>query len=280
MCLTACGGSDGGTSSSAAPTVDAQTRLVAPSYELEGNQLRVTNSGISDADGVTDLMYVLLNSAGQEVARQTSPRFADLAAGSYTLKTEGRAKNGATGASVAVINAKSASVVVLSPVIDTPAELKAPTVAIDTDGKITALSTNSSDADGYKVESYTINGQTVSVGTLLPLAPTTQTVTVVENGQAYNPATKSWMPTSVSTQLGVPAIREVINIDDVTYTTPIDDDGGFAELVIPVPQATSNVPGAKITQTVKRVIIDDERRIRQAPVIRDGAIIVRINTNN
>ena len=125
MCLTACGGSDGGTSSSAAPTVDAQTRLVAPSYELEGNQLRVTNSGISDADGVTDLMYVLLNSAGQEVARQTSPRFADLAAGSYTLKTEGRAKNGATGASVAVINAKSASVVVLAPKDTTP-----PTITI------------------------------------------------------------------------------------------------------------------------------------------------------
>ena len=125
MCLTACGGSDGGTSSSAAPTVDAQTRLVAPSYELEGNQLRVTNSGISDADGVTDLMYVLLNSAGQEVARQTSPRFADLAAGSYTLKTEGRAKNGATGASVAVINAKSASVVVLA-----PKDTTAPTITI------------------------------------------------------------------------------------------------------------------------------------------------------
>jgi len=99
--------------------------LVAPSYELEGNQLRVTNSGISDADGVTDLMYVLLNSAGQEVARQTSPRFADLAAGSYTLKTEGRAKNGATGASVAVINAKSASVVVLAPKDTTP-----PTITI------------------------------------------------------------------------------------------------------------------------------------------------------
>ena len=237
LSLTACGGSDSAESSSAAPAVDAQTRLVAPSYELEGNQLRVTNSGISDADGVTDLVYVLINSAGQEVLRQSSPRFADLAAGSYTLSTEGRAKNGATGASVAVINAKSASVEVLSPILDTPAELKSPTVAIDADGKITALSTNSSDRDGYKVESYTINGQTVSVGTSLPLTPTAQSVTVVENGQAYNPATKSWMPTTVTAQANIaaadavptaPAGSAFAGLGDMT----VSDNIGFYDITI------------------------------------------------
>ena len=116
LSLTACGGSGGSSAS------DAPTSTIAPSYELVGNVLSVTNSGIIDADGVTDLLYVLTNSAGQEVARQNSPRFADLAAGSYTLSTEGRAKNGATGASVAVVNAKRASVVVL--------DTTAPTITI------------------------------------------------------------------------------------------------------------------------------------------------------
>ena len=106
LSLTACGGSGGSSAS------DAPTSTIAPSYELVGNVLSVTNSGIIDADGVTDLLYVLKNSAGQEVARQNSPRFADLAAGSYTLSTEGRAKNGATGASVAVVNLASVAVTI------------------------------------------------------------------------------------------------------------------------------------------------------------------------
>jgi hypothetical protein len=127
LSLTACGGSGGSSAS------DAPTSTIAPSYELVGNVLSVTNSGIIDADGVTDLLYVLTNSAGQEVARQNSPRFADLAAGSYTLSTEGRAKNGVTGASVAVVNAKSASVVVLTPKDTTP-----PTITI-TGSKVITL---------------------------------------------------------------------------------------------------------------------------------------------
>jgi hypothetical protein len=106
LSLTACGGSGGSSAS------DAPTSTIAPSYELVGNVLSVTNSGIIDADGVTDLLYVLKNSAGQEVARQNSPRFADLAAGSYTLSSEGRAKNGATGASVAVVNLASVAVTI------------------------------------------------------------------------------------------------------------------------------------------------------------------------
>lgn len=106
LSLTACGGSGGSSAS------DAPTSTIAPSYELVGNVLSVTNSGIIDADGVTDLLYVLKNSAGQEVARQNSPRFADLAAGNYTLSSEGRAKNGATGASVAVVNLASVAVTI------------------------------------------------------------------------------------------------------------------------------------------------------------------------
>lgn len=106
LSLTACGGSGGSSAS------DAPTSTIAPSYELVGNVLSVTNSGIIDADGVTDLLYVLKNSAGQEVARQNSPRFADLATGNYTLSTEGRAKNGATGASVAVVNLASVAVTI------------------------------------------------------------------------------------------------------------------------------------------------------------------------
>lgn len=120
LSLVACGGSD---HSSVSPVADAPTTTIAPSYELVGNLLSVTSSGIADADGVTDLVYVLKNSAGQAVVRQTSPRFADLAAGSYTLSTEGRAKNGATGASVVVVNPASVAVTIVQPDTTAPSKV-------------------------------------------------------------------------------------------------------------------------------------------------------------
>ena len=135
LSLVGCGGSD---DSSVSPVSDAPTTTVAPSYELVGNLLSVTSSGIADADGVTDLVYVLKNSAGQAVVRQTSPRFADLAAGSYTLSTEGRAKNGATGASVAVVNPASVAVTIVQPDTTAPSKVSEDLPFLDNAGSTTS----------------------------------------------------------------------------------------------------------------------------------------------
>lgn len=196
-------GACGGDSASSILPEDQKTRFTTPNYELSGNVLRVTNSGISDADGVADVEFTLTGIEGV-YKKQNSPVFEQVPKGTYVLTTQARVKNGITGSFMTVPNLNAVKVEVKAS-IDAPTSLVSPTVAISSEGVITALSTNSSDADGYKVESYTINGQTVTVGTRLPLTPTAQTVTVVENGQAYNPATKSWMPTTVSTQANIAA---------------------------------------------------------------------------
>ena len=217
-------GACGGDSASSILPEDQKTRFTTPNYELSGNVLRVTNSGISDADGVADVEFTLTGIEGV-YKKQNSPVFEQVPKGTYVLTTQARVKNGITGSFMTVPNLNAVKVEVKAS-IDAPTSLVSPTVAISSEGVITALSTNSSDADGYKVESYTINGQTVTVGTRLPLTPTAQTVTVVENGQAYNLATKSWMPTTVSAQANIAAA-------DLAPTAPAGSAfAGLADMTI------------------------------------------------
>lgn len=228
-------GACGGDSASSILPEDQKTRFTTPNYELSGNVLRVTNSGISDADGVADVEFTLTGIEGV-YKKQNSPVFEQVPKGTYVLTTQARVKNGITGSFMTVPNLNAVKVEVKAS-IDAPTSLVSPTVAISSEGVITALSTNSSDADGYKVESYTINGQTVTVGTRLPLTPTAQTVTVVENGQAYNLATKSWVPTTVSAQANIaaadpaptaPAGSAFAGLGDMT----VSDELGGSDIVI------------------------------------------------
>lgn len=89
--------------------MDTEPKFTAPTVEVTGNTIHVTDHGISDADGVENVEYILRTVGGTEIKNKTGV-FEKLIDGTYTIVTVADVKDGSTGQLVTKENPNRATV--------------------------------------------------------------------------------------------------------------------------------------------------------------------------
>ena len=152
------GQQEGATQNLFALTVEAKALqnaapiLSAPAVSFTGDQGITLTNNLSDADGISNLVYIVVDSNGNEIP-SSSASFSNLKPGNYTARTEALAYNPDTKSSDL---AKSATVSFSIATPDTPAKADAPSVQVN--GQDIVASNNITDPDGVVDISYVLVG--------------------------------------------------------------------------------------------------------------------------
>ena len=131
---------------------NADPILSAPGVSFTGDQGITLANELSDADGISNLAYIVIDANGNEMVSSSSD-FNGLKSGNYTAYTQALAYNPDTESSDLV---KSATVSFSIATPDTPASVDAPGVVIN--GQSIVATNNISDVDGVVDISYIVVG--------------------------------------------------------------------------------------------------------------------------
>ena len=139
-------------------TIEAKTPqnsdpvLSAPGVSFTGDQGIILTNNLSDADGISNLIYIVVDANGNEIP-SSSANFSNLKPGNYTARTEALAYNPDTKSSDV---AKSATVSFSIATPDTPPSVNAPTIQIN--GQDIVATNYITDPDGVVDISYILVG--------------------------------------------------------------------------------------------------------------------------